>query len=69
MRRSYTMTARKVDKKTVGMETKKRRTRTFVVYIVPKVSVLSFGNDTIRNTVPTLFQYIGNDDDKTITIQ
>ena len=36
-----------------------------MVDIVPKVSVLSFGNDTIRNTVPTLFRYIGNDNDKT----
>ena len=37
----------------------------FVVDIAPKVSVLSFGNDTIRKTVPTLFRYIGNDNDKT----
>ena len=39
-----------------------------MVDIVPKVSVLSFGNDKIRNTVPTLlFRYhIGNDNDKTI---
>ena len=35
--------------------------------IVPKVSELSFENDTIRNTVPTLFRYIGNENDKTIT--
>ena len=34
--------------------------------IVPKVSVLSHGNDSIRNTVPTLLfrYYIGNVDDK-----
>ena len=37
-----------------------------MVDIVPNVSVLSFGNDTIRNTVPTLFRYIGKDNDKTI---
>ena len=50
MSRSYARTARKVDKKIVGMESKKRRIRTFVVNIVPKVSALSFGNDTIRTT-------------------
>ena len=44
--KSYTRTARKVDKKIVGMESKKRRIWTFVVDIVPKVSVLSFGNRT-----------------------
>ena len=64
MSRSDTRTARKVDKKMVGMESKKQRIRTFVVDIVPKVSVLSLGNDTIRNTVPTLFRYIDNDNDK-----
>ena len=47
---------RKVDKK-IGMD------------IVPKVSDLPFENDTIRNTVPTLFRYIGKDNDKTITIR
>ena len=52
---TYTRTViKKVDKKIVGMD------------IVPKVSELSFENDTIRNTVPTLFRYIGNDNDKTI---
>ena len=35
--------------------------------IVPKASELSFENNTIRNTVPTLFRYIGNENDKTIT--
>ena len=44
-----------MDKKIVGMD------------IVPKVSELSFENDMIRKTVPTLFQYIGNENDKTIT--
>ena len=44
-----------MDKKIVGMD------------IVQKVSELSFENDTIRNTVPTLFRYIGNENDKTIT--
>ena len=47
-----------MDKKIVGKD------------IVPKVLELSFENDTIRNTVrtvPTLFRYIGNDNDKTIT--
>ena len=53
--RIYTRTVRNADKKIVGMD------------IVPEVSVLSFGNDTIRNTVPTLFRYIGNENDKTIT--
>ena len=55
MSRIYTRTVRNVDKKIVGMEN------------VPKVSELSFENDTIRNTVPTLFRYIGNENDKTIT--
>ena len=40
-----------MDKKIVGMD------------IEPKVSELSFENDTIRNTVPTLFRYIGNEND------
>ena len=44
-----------MDKKIVGVD------------IVPKVSELSFENDTIRNTVPQLFRYIGNENDKTIT--
>ena len=44
-----------MDKKIVGMD------------IVPKVSELSFENDTIRTTVPTLFRYISNKNDKTIT--
>ena len=44
-----------MDKKIVGMD------------IVPKVSELSLKNDTIRNTVPTLFRYIGNENEKTIT--
>ena len=44
-----------MSKKIVGMD------------IVPKVSVLSFENDTIRNTAPTLFWYICNENDKTIT--
>ena len=51
MSRSYIRTVRNVDKKIVGMD------------IVPKVSELSFENDTIRNTVPTLFRYIGNEND------
>ena len=55
MSRIYARTVRNVDKKIVGMD------------IVPKVSVLSFENDEIRNTVPTLFRYIGNENDKTIT--
>ena len=38
-----------------------------MVDIVPEVSVLSSGNDTVGNTVPTLIRYIGNDNDKTIT--
>ena len=46
-----------MDKKIVGMD------------IVPKVSELSFENDMIRKTVPTLFQYIGNENDKTTTIR
>ena len=46
-----------MDKKIVGMD------------VVPKVSDLSFGYDTIRNTVPTLFRCIGNDNDKAITIR
>ena len=33
--------------------------------IEPKVSELSFENDTISNTLPTPFRYIGNDIDKT----
>ena len=44
-----------MDKKIVGMD------------IVPKVSELSFETDTIRNTVPTVFRYIGNKNDNTIT--
>ena len=40
-----------------------------MVDIVPNVSDVSFGNDTIRNTVPTLFRYIGNDNDNTIAIR
>ena len=55
MSRIYTRTVRKVDKKIVAMD------------IVPQVSELSFENDTIRNTVPTLFRYIVNANDKTIT--
>ena len=55
MSRIYARTVRKVDKKIVGMD------------IVPKVSELSFQNDAISNTVPTLFRYIGDDNDKTIT--
>ena len=55
MSRIYTRTVRNVDKKIVGMEN------------VPKVAELSFENDTIRNTVPKLFRYIGNENDKTIT--
>ena len=43
--RVYTRTVRNVDKKIVGMD------------IVPKVLELSFGNDTIRNTVPTISAY------------
>ena len=35
--------------------------------IVPKVSELSFENDTIRNTVPALSRYIGNENNKTMT--
>ena len=49
--RICTRTIRDVDKKIVGVD------------IVPKVSELSFENDTIRNTVPTLFRYIGNEND------
>ena len=55
MSRTYTRTVRKVDKKIMGMD------------IVPKFSELSFENDTIRNTVPTLFRYIGSDNGKMIT--
>ena len=55
MSRTYTRTVRNVDKKIVGMD------------IVPKVLELSLENDTIRNTVPTLFRYIDNENDKTIT--
>ena len=55
MGRTYTRTVRKVDKKIVGMD------------IVPKVSEFSFENDTISNTVPTLFRYIGNDSVKTVS--
>ena len=44
MGRTYTRTVRKVDKKIVGMD------------IVPKVSEFSFENDTMRNTVPTIFR-------------
>ena len=44
-----------MDKKIVGMD------------IVPKVLELSLENVTIRNTVPTLFRYIDNENDKTIT--
>ena len=53
--RICTRTIRDVDKKIVGVD------------IVPKVSELSFENDTIRNTVPILFRHIGNENDKTIT--
>ena len=40
-----------------------------MVDIVPNVSDVSFGNDTIRNTVQTVFRYIGNDNDNSITIR
>ena len=43
MSRTYTRTVRNVDKKIVGMD------------IVPKVSELSFENDTMRNTVLNYF--------------
>ena len=40
-----------------------------MVDIVPNVSAVSFGNVTIRNIVPTLLRYIGNDNDNTITMR